>query len=132
MTCIIYREDWTWYLPSHFVEAKIFCFKCEPCTKSWWRLSLGFLRKDLMDNTRRRTNDNRRTTKPTHSYSLTEWPSGKSNLWMIAVVFAIWVCNDTLFIFSAVNRHVGFSVYMCNESNFVPPSTGSGYTGLLS
>ena len=47
---------------------------------------------------------------------------------MIADVFAIWVCNDTLFIFSAVNRHVGFSVYMCNESNFVPPSTGSGYT----
>ena len=30
--------------------------------------------------------------------------------------------------FSAVNRHVGFSVYIFNESNFVPPSSGSGYT----
>ena len=30
--------------------------------------------------------------------------------------------------FSAVHRHVGFSVYVFNESNFVPPSTGSGYT----
>ena len=30
--------------------------------------------------------------------------------------------------FLAVNRHVGFSVYVFNESHFVPPSTGSGYT----
>nr|XP_022311912.1 multiple epidermal growth factor-like domains protein 6 isoform X2 [Crassostrea virginica] len=29
---------------------------------------------------------------------------------------------------STVNRHVGFSVYVFNESNFVPPSSGSGYT----
>ena len=29
--------------------------------------------------------------------------------------------------FSAVNRHVGFSVYVFNESNFVP-SNGSGHT----
>ncbi|XP_078329746.1 uncharacterized protein LOC111117117 isoform X2 [Crassostrea virginica] len=29
---------------------------------------------------------------------------------------------------STVNRHVGFSVYVFNESHFVPPSTGSGYT----
>ncbi|XP_078330715.1 uncharacterized protein LOC111112824 [Crassostrea virginica] len=29
---------------------------------------------------------------------------------------------------STVHRQVGFSVYVFNESNFVPPSTGSGYT----
>ncbi|XP_078329749.1 uncharacterized protein LOC144624208 isoform X2 [Crassostrea virginica] len=27
-----------------------------------------------------------------------------------------------------VNRHVGFSVYVFNDSSFVPPSNGSGYT----
>ena len=28
----------------------------------------------------------------------------------------------------AVNRNVGFSVYVFNESSFVPPTNGSGYT----
>ena len=30
--------------------------------------------------------------------------------------------------FSAVNRHVGFSVYVFNDSSFVPPLNVSGYT----
>ena len=29
---------------------------------------------------------------------------------------------------SAVNRNVGFSVYLFNDASFKPPNTGSGYT----
>ena len=34
MTCVMKREAWTWYLPSHLVPAKILCSRCEPCTKN--------------------------------------------------------------------------------------------------
>ena len=39
MACVMKREKWTWYLPSHFVLAKILCSTYEPCTKFGMHMS---------------------------------------------------------------------------------------------
>ena len=39
MACVMKREEWTWYLPSHFVLAKILCSTCETCTRFGMHMS---------------------------------------------------------------------------------------------